>query len=371
VRTYVRRELYAHTEGAREQVHAAQLAGGRVRSVADLSSVPPIALGDAGDGSRYVVRPSRAELMRSGSPYMRVRTLWASTWGRWKPFVAAIEPRYRPVHFFSADGVPVGAAPTDLVRLAGIGAEWVRRVGITAHDSVALVGGAGSGIEAWELSGGTRRAGVSLAVIEDQANAARLDVSVVAGAPEAIAAALVRGAWPGLRLAVVFGRSSERVDAALKRARAADQVDVRRAWAVPGTRSVWFECRGGAAQGWHTTTKAEHVEVDNDSEGLWTGLGWAGTVFLRLRTDVVIDAIDESPCAICGHSGPRLFFGGGSASLARWLRADGRVADLRLTDGGAEVLPVRSGPNARLVTDARNAFPNQTVQVMTKRGWSA
>nr|MBA2610120.1 hypothetical protein [Actinomycetota bacterium] len=286
------------------------------------------------------------------------------------PFLAAIEPRYRPVHFFSADGVPVGAAPADLVRLAGIGAEWMLRLGVSGHDSVALVGGAGAGIEAWELSGGTRRAGVSVAVVDDPASAARHATTVVAGTPEAILAALAGGAWPALRLAIVFGRSAERVERALAKAGGADQVAVRRAFAVAGARSVWFECRGGDANGWHTTPKAEHIEVDGDGEALWTGLGWAGTVFLRLRTDVVVDAIDESPCSACGHTGARLFFGDGRAALARWLRDDSRVNEVRLTGDGAEMLPVRAGANVRLVSDAGKAFPDQRVKVMTKKEWS-
>ncbi|MBA2609436.1 MAG: hypothetical protein H0U92_10880, partial [Actinobacteria bacterium] len=96
VRTYVRRELFAHTDGAREQLKAANISAGRVKTIADLAGVAPVSLDEAGDGSRYLVRPTRTELIRSGSPYMRARTVWASTWGRWKPFLAAIEPRYRP-----------------------------------------------------------------------------------------------------------------------------------------------------------------------------------------------------------------------------------------------------------------------------------
>jgi len=370
VRTYVRRELYPHTGGAREQLNAASIPAGRVKTAADLAKVQPISLADAGDGSRYVVRPTRSDLLRSGSPYMRLRTVWASTWGRWNSFVAAIEPRYRPVHYFTADGVPVGAAAADLVRLAVIGADWMRRLGVTGHDSVALVGGAGAGIEAWQLSGGTRRAGVPLAVLDDPTSAARHNATVVAGSADAVAAALADGVWPGLRLALVLERSATAVDEQLAAMGASDLVGVRRAWAVPGARSVWFECRGGCTQGWHTTAAAEHIDIYDDGEALWTGLGWAGTVFLRLRTDVVVESLDEAPCPACGHGGPRLFIRGGRASLARWLRDDARVVDIRLTANGAEVLPVRPGANARLRSEATKAFPDQTVKVVSKRAWS-
>src|SRR5205085_10149794 len=84
----------------------------------------------------------------------------------------------------------------------------------------------------------------------------------------------------------------------------------------------------------------------------------------------IVDAVDESPCPACGHQGSRLFFGEGRASLARWLRDDARVAEVRLSAEGAEVLPVRAGANARLVSDARKAFPDQTVKVLTRKAWA-
>lgn len=297
---------------------------------------------------------------------MRLRTAWASTWGSWPRFLALIEPAYRPVHYFTADGVPIGAAAKDLVRLAALGSQWLRAAGLRSDDSVALLEGATSSIEPWELSGGTRRAGVPLAVVEDPADARAGDFSVVAGRPAALAAALQGGGWPGLRVVLAFGRYSGRIAKLIP-----DGVMLRRAWAVPGARSVWFECAGGEATGWHTTGEAELVEVGDDDEALWTGLGWAGTVFLRLRTGVRVAAVDKTTCPSCGHRGPRLFLIDGSPALARWLRDDPRVSDFRVTADGADVLPTRAGPNARLVKEATEAFPDFTVTVMTKRGWQA
>lgn len=370
VGTFVRRQLYPHTVAGRERVDAAEISHTRVRSIADLAGIEPVGLADAGDGSAYLVQPSRVDLMRHGSPYMRLRTLWASTWGRWHRFLEVIEPHYRPVHYFTADGVPIGAAAADLIRLANLGSQWMRSLGVAGHDSVALVGGAGSGIEAWELSGGTRRAGVSVAVLDDATSAKRLGVSVLAGPPLAIVEALSDDAWPELRLIVVFGRNAELIDRRVNALGLADHVAVRRAWAPAGTRAVWFECRGGPVDGWHTSGSAELIEVDESNEALWTGIGWAGTVFLRLRTDLAVLDLDDRKCEACGHDGPRVFIGPGSPALGRWLAADDRVADLRLTDHGAEILPVRAGANARLVSDARKAFPEASVTVKTKRGWS-
>ena len=359
VSAYVRRQLYPHTQAARARIDASAVSEGRVRSLADLQAVEPVDLADVGDGAEYVVRPTRQDLLRSGSPYLRARTLWASTWGRWNSFLRAIDPLYRPVHFFTADGVPVGAAAADLVRLAGMGVEWLRALGIGREDTIALVGGATARIEPWQLSGGTRRAGISLAVLDDPAGAARHNVSVVAGTPDAVRAALRGGAWPALRLALVFDRDAQ------------DQVagiDVRRAWAPQGTRSVWFECRGGREFGWHTSPAAELIDLDDD-EVIWTGIGWAGTVFFRLRTDLRAERLDDGSCRACGHVGPRLFVGEGRPSLARWLRLDDRVAEVRLTADGADVLPVRAGAHARLVSEARKRFPDQTVTIKNKKTW--
>ncbi|HUR76369.1 MAG TPA: hypothetical protein VMZ22_00340 [Acidimicrobiales bacterium] len=368
---YLRRELYPHTEAGRARIDAAPITGGRVRSLAELRAIAPVELADVGDGREYLVQPTRRDLLRHGKPTMRLRTAWASTWGRWDAYVAAIEPRYRPVHFFTADHVPVGAAAADLVRLAGLGAHWLAALGVGSHDRIALVGGLSAAIEPWQLSGGTRRAGISLAVLDDPAGAARHAVSVVAGSEDAVAAALSNGVWPGLRIALVLGDSRDDVDRRLAKLGATNDVAVRHAWAPPGTRSVWFECRGGHAHGWHTTPAAEFVEIDDHDEVLWTGLGWAGTVFLRLRTDLRAAQLLEGACGACGVAGVRLMPAPGRPALARWLSGDSRVADFRLTGEGADVLPTRAGANARLGKDAASAFAGQTLAIKTKRAWAA
>lgn len=367
VRTYVRRELHAHTEAGREQLGGADFDVRSFRRATDLARVPPIALAEVGDGTRHLVQPTRHELLRSAGPVMRLRTAWASTWGSWSRFLSVIEPSYRPVHYFTADGVAIGAAAKDLVRLAALGAQWMRALGLHAFDTVGLLQGASSAIEPWELSGGTRRSGVALSVIDDPADARTVGSTVIAGTPTAITTALAAGGWAGLRMTLVFGRDASAVEAVA--ATSGVDIAVRRAWAVPGTRSVWFECQGGPAAGWHTSPEAELVEVGDDDEALWTGIGWAGTVFLRLRTDVRIASVDDAPCPSCGHRGPRIFLLDGSPALARFLRDDSRVAEFRLTAAGADVLPNRAGANARLLGDARKAFPDLALTVKTKRAW--
>ena len=357
--------MYPHSDAARTRIQQAGIADGEARSLADLRAIRPVGLDEIGAGDDYVLRPTRVGLIRSGSPYLRARTFWASTWGRWPAFLRAIEPQYRPVHFFGADNAPVGASAADLVRLAGLGAEWMRALGMTRADVVGLVGGASGGVEAWQLSGGTRRAGLSLAVYTDPSAAARHDVTVLAGTEEAVMRALADGTWPALRTVLVLEHDADAVEAKLGGA-----VAVRRAFSVPGTRSVWYECAGGPEYGWHTTPTAEFIEIDDHDEIVWTGLGWAGTVFLRLRTDVRAERIDVAPCAACGHVGERVFIAAGRPSLARWLQEHPRVADWRLTSDGADVLPARAGANAGLVKEAKQAFPGHRVTVKAKRSWS-
>jgi hypothetical protein len=370
VLTYLKRELYPHSDAARARIEAAGIARGDAGSLDAFKAIEPLALDEIGDDGDYVLRPTRAGLMGSGTPYLRLRTLWASTWGRWDAYLRAIEPLYRPVHYFCADDTPIGASAADLVRLASFGAEWLRDLGLTRADSVALVGGASSTIEPWELSGGTRRAGVSLAVLADPAGAARHDVTVAAGTEADVMRALAGGTWPGLRMVLVLARTADEVGKRLAKLGATDSVKLRRAWSLPGTRSVWYECRGGEEFGWHTTPSAEFVEVDEHDEVVWTGIGWRGTVHLRLRTDVRAERIEVAPCPACGHVGERVFVAEGRPALARWLHADPRVADWRLTPSGAEILPTRAGANARLVNEAKKAFPDHPVTVKTKKSWN-
>jgi hypothetical protein len=362
--------LYPHNYAARVRMDAAQIPGGRARALADLKAIDPVGLDEIEDDGDYVLRPTRTSLLHAGTPYMRARTLWGSTWGRWGAYLRAIEPLYRPVHYFGADTKPVGASAADLVRLAGLGAEWLRALGVTHADTVALAGGASGGLEAWELSGGTRRAGVSLAVVAEPDAAARHDATVLAGTEDAVLRALGGGTWPGLRIVLVLARRADDVAKRLAELGATDSVTLARAWAAPGTRSVWYECRGGAECGWHTTPTAELVEVDEHDEVVWTGIGWRGTVHLRLRTDVRAERVEAAPCPACGHTGERVFLAEGRPALARWLHADPRVAEWRFTAHGAEVLPARAGANARLVNEAKKAFPEHPVIVKTKKSWN-
>lgn len=360
---YLRREVYPHAEGPRRRLDEARIGAG-LRSLADLRAVETMTLADAADGQAFLLQPRREDLLRSGSPATVARVAWAGTWGRWSTYLRkSYEPRYRPVHFFDAQGVPVGASVRDLVRLSRLGFRWLDGLSVTPEDSVVLVGGAGGGVEAWELSAATRRRGIALVVVDEASRAAALRPTVLAGPAGLIDAALSAGAWPELRLVVPIGRVTPW--------ESPPGVSVRRAWAAPGVRAAWYECApGGREAGWHTNADAEVLEVGADDEVLWTALGWSGTVFLRLRTDMRAE-LDAAACPACGATGPRLHELAGSPTLGQFLATDGRVADYRLTAAGADVLATRPGANVRLRADAARAVPGTELRLLTKREWNA
>jgi len=362
---YLRREVYPHAEGPRRLLDEARIGGAGLRSLADLRAVEKMTLADVADGQAFLLRPRREDLLRSGSPGTVARVAWAGTWGRWSSYLRkSYEPRYRPVHFFDAQGVPVGASVRDLVRLSGLGYRWLDALRVTREDSIALLGGAAGGVEAWELSAATRRRGVALVAVDDVSRVANLRPTMLCGSADMIDAALAAGAWSELRLVVPIGRATPET--------VPRRVGVRRAWAPPGARAAWYECAsGGPEAGWHTNPQAEVLEVDDeDGEVLWTALGWSGTVFLRLRTDMRAE-LDATPCPACGAAGPRLHELPGSPALGRFLAADARVAEYRLTLMGADVRPVRAGANVRLKAEAARAVPGSELRVLAKRAWGA
>jgi hypothetical protein len=89
-------------------------------------------------------------------------------------------------------------------------------------------------------------------------------------------------------------------------AAAPETAAVLSAWAPPGARALWTECRDG--EGLHTWPEHEVIEIADDGEVLWSALGWRGTVLLRLRTGVRGQLVD-TPCPACGSPNPRLLLG--------------------------------------------------------------
>ena len=133
-----------------------------------------------------------------------------------------------------------------------------------------------------------------------------------------------------------------------------NEATVLSAWAPPGVRSLWAECRGG--RGLHTSPGVELVEIvdplsgarvppGGEGEVVWTSVGWRGTVFLRLRTDVYA-TLEEGRCPTCGRTSPRIVPTTGLSALAAAVTAvlddDERLSlwqvELRAVDGEEELI---------------------------------
>jgi hypothetical protein len=227
----------------------------------------------------------------------------------------------------------------------------------------------GPNLAYWELVLGSRQAGVSAlhmlpSTTVDQLAAAR--PNVVAGRPTELvrlleAARPVERNLEGLKTILVAGA---RLDEATRR-HLVNLVDGRAsivaAWAPPGVRALWCQCREG--EGLHTAPDAEILEVidplsgvpvadGNDGELAWTALDWKGTVFLRLRTGVY-GSLDENPCPACGRTTPRLIpTATAEPSFVRVLdghpKVQGWQAELRTVEGKEELIVYISlEPNGR------------------------
>jgi hypothetical protein len=102
----------------------------------------------------------------------------------------------------------------------------------------------------------------------------------------------------------------------------------------------------------------EPVEPGEEGEVVWSALGWAGSVVLRLRTGVHA-MLDESPCPACKRTNPRLVPVVADVSFAPLLDGHPGVAawqtELSLRDGSDELVvflaPSRPGHPGRLVRD--------------------
>ena len=307
---YLRREVRAYSEHYRPILERAfRKRDGR--SGIDLSDVPLTAWSSVTDPRRYVLHPDFRTIRAHGDPILGLRTLWTRVAGARataKLNRDVIDPKYKPLHWFVADGVPIGSSSNDLDRLAELGRRWLEDAGVKFADVVVSVVPPDPTVGYWELVLASRRAGLSTVFLPPEApvaQIARLRPTVLAGRPADLDRLLAGSPedFPDLRTVLAVGEpllpgQRERLEAKLL----ADDGAVLSAWAPPGVRSLWTECRGRA--GLHTSSSAEVLEVVDD-EIIWTALGWSGTVFVRLRTGV-IGSIDESVCPGCRRATPRV-----------------------------------------------------------------
>lgn len=287
----------------------------------DLARLPITEFDDLQAASALVLRPD-AERIRQGGSSMRwgLRAAellgYRKTWGRRR-----IDPEYKPVHWTVDDGLLVGSSTMDLERLAEIGRRWLEAAGVRPGDTVVSVLPPGPTLGFWELQLGARKAGLSglfLPGVPSVGEFAQLRPDVLAGNTDDLLRLLIgaRGEQVDvhqLRTVLSVGAPmKERERRALQEL--APRAAVLQAWAPPGVRSLWFECRGGT--GLHTQPGAELLEVvvppddhparpDQYGDLVWTALGWRGTVLVRMRTGL-LGRLDTSVCSACGRGSPRV-----------------------------------------------------------------
>lgn len=353
-----------------------ELSARSVTGRADLAALPLARLEDVTDPAELVLRPTSEALSRTPERDVRLRWWWARLRRRTGTFNRKIlEPRYKPVHWH-ADTIPIGYSAEDLERLSEIGRCTLEMAGVEPNDVMVSLYPPGPTLGFWQMHLGARRAGVPALFLGRDAAAdevARLRPSVLAGREGDLMHLLETGhdaglSFDALHTLFVIGQP---LDPA-RRARLSEvaggfsgTVAVVAAWAPPGVRALWSECRDGIDV--HTWPAAEVLELVDplsgtpvppgaDGEVVWTPLGWKGTVVLRLRTGVY-GSLDESPCVFCGRSSPRLRVVLSLPPFARVLDEHPEVelwqAELRTHEGAEELIvfvtPAVSGHPGRLL----------------------
>ena len=324
LRAYIRRQVYPYSTANRNRLSAAGIGPYGVKTIEDLEQVTPVRWAEVGDGADLLLRPHRTSITRLGSPALAFQVLLATLLRRRTTLNrSVIEPVYRPIQWLIQEGVPVGCTAIDLERLSEIGRRWLEAAGVSAADVIVSVIPNGPHLDFWQLVVAARRAGVAAAFLDSDPeleDVRRLRPTVLAGRPRDLLA-LVDGARAAGSEALADVRTvlatGDLLDDTTRRAiehGLGRDVAVLAAWAPPGVRALWAECRKG--DGLHTWPAAElidvvdpqtHVAVPSGTHGevVWTALGWAGTVVLRLQTGVRA-VMDDSTCSACGRTTPRL-----------------------------------------------------------------
>lgn len=313
----------------------------------------------AAAGPGLVLRPDVPSVYHFGARRLALRTAWSRLWGRQRVVNdKVLVPRYKPVLWTLDFGLPIAYSEADVDRLARIGARWLTDAGVEADDVVAtMLPAAPPNLDWWQTVAGCRQARLSAIHLGIGAQAKDLDrlrPTVVIGRPMPLLRVLREAAAAGTnapRLVIAVGRP---LDDGLRAhiSAAAQGAPVLNAWAPPGVRALWAECRGGAAQGLHTWPASEVVELIDPltanpapagagGEVAWSPLGWRGTVMLRLRTGVFA-TVDDSVCPACFRHAPRLSVSGGTphffAVLDRHPDVTAWQAELRAVNGSEELV---------------------------------
>ncbi len=354
VARYIRNEVYPYSDALRRVLSSAGIDRGRVRSRDALSAIPPTDLASISDPVPYLLRPDATRIRQYGDLLTRARLQLASLLGR-QPALAhgRIDPMFKPVHWTLAQGLLIGSSAADLDRLGELGRRWLEAAGVRPDDVVVSMVAPGPSVGYWQLVLGARRSGLSALYLRAAPSATQAEYlrpTVLAGsaadlvrlAEDAVAESRDLG---GVRTVLVV---DDHLDPAAHR-RIANRLPgaaVVAAWAPPGVRALWAQCRQGT--GLHTWPAAEIIDLVDPVSGapsapgalgevVWSALGWRGTALLRLRTGVLA-TMHHGPCPACGRTNPRIEPLTFPSELAAHPAVRGWQAELRTVDGREELI---------------------------------
>jgi hypothetical protein len=348
-----------------------------------LTRIDDLSPDEAGD---LVLHPTGDRIASSGDRRLVLR-LW---WSRWTRRLGAfnrnvVEPVYKPVHWtLAGDRLPVGYSAADVDQLAEIGRHQLELAGVQPYDVLVGVLPPGPTVGFWQLSLGARLAGVAslflaAAPAPSPEDVARVRPNVLAGRPSDLVALLEAGrasglSFAGLHTLIAVGApldATMRTRLAELGGTASREAAVVAAWAPPGVRALWAECRDGAdVHTWPAVEVLELVdpltgEVSTRAEGevVYTPLGWRGTVVLRLRTGVYA-SLDDAPCVACGRTSPRVrlvpFLPPFAVVLDEHPEVELWQAELRTVDGAEELIVF-------VTPRLRGAHPGRLLRELDRR----
>lgn len=291
--------------------HRKRLSGAAVGSVGDLHRLPTMTLEDVADPASLVLRPTAEQIASAGSFDLKSRLFVAKLVNKVGALNrSVIDPLYKPVHWVMAESIPIAYSARDLDRLGEIGRRWLEAAGVRVSDTIVSLLPPGAHLAYWQLLLGARVGGLSAIGLDPRTSSAdivALQPTVLAGSMAGLARLAGEGAppMPEVRTIIAVGDPRDPRLPAIRALSGRGDCAVVTAYAPPGVRALWAQCRGGT--GLHTWPATEIIEVDPapDGEIVWTGIGWYGSAFVRLRTGVA-GTLVEGMCPACGRTTPRL-----------------------------------------------------------------
>lgn len=336
LRRWIADVVYGASPRLRHDLDRSGLGRRGLRRVEDLARLPIRSLRELDRPERDVLEPTVSGIEAHARWAMSARLWFADALGRRDAFARThLDPALAPVRWWtgddpdpsaSASGSPsavrlrVAASAADLDRLASLGRRALDVVGVRSDDRIALVADRIATIAEEQLVLGALDAGIPLLRVGGAVEVDELGATVLAGSGRRLFE-LVRSGRVGADTALVVldGPLTEDQRRLLASGSTSPSATSGRStpgrrigewWAPPAVRAAWARCPGGT--GFHTWPTTEFVEVLDD-EGrpvpsgrlVWSAVGWAGSVWLRVDTGARGTWADGR-CPACGRTTPRI-----------------------------------------------------------------